>query len=128
MIDKIRNESQYQGVMELIETYIEKATRGSGFHTLKKKEAEELETLTRLAEKYEDNALKIMPLPVTIPAVVNAKMSEMAISQSKLAALLGLRAPKLSQILNGKRAPDVPFLKALHEKLGIDGNFILESV
>lgn len=126
MIDRIRNESQYRQVMELIETYIEKATKGGGFHTLKEKEAEELELLGRLAEKYEDEALNIMPLPVTIPAVVTAKMNEMGITQSKLATLLGLGAPKLSQILSGKRPPDVPFLKALHEKLGIDGNFILE--
>lgn len=31
-------------------------------------------------------------------------------------------------ILNGKREPDVHFLKAIHEKLGIEGNFILEHV
>ncbi len=42
--------------------------------------------------------------------------------------MLGISAPKLSQILSGKREPDVPFLKSLHEKLGIDGNFILQQV
>ena len=42
--------------------------------------------------------------------------------------MLGVGAPKLSQILNNKREPDVPFLKAIHEKLGVDGNFILEKV
>lgn len=32
---------------------------------------------------------------------------------------------KLSQILNGKREPDVPFLKAAHQRLGIDAAFLL---
>lgn len=114
--------------MELIELFIEKATQEGGFHKLKKKEADELEHLTRLAEKYEDEVLNIMPLPLTINSAVQAKMNEMHISQNKLAEMLGLRAPKLSQILNGKREPDIMFLKALHEKLGFDGNFILERV
>ncbi|MCF0061449.1 hypothetical protein MUK70_19620 [Dyadobacter chenwenxiniae] len=35
---------------------------------------------------------------------------------------------KISQILNGKRQLDVPFLKVIHKKLGIGGNFILGRV
>jgi len=67
-------------------------------------------------------------LPVTINNVVAQKMQEMDITQKYLAELLNIGTPKLSQILNGKRQPDVHFLKAVHEKLGIDGNFILENV
>jgi len=128
MIDKIRNEAQYQQIMGLIEKYIEKAAEQGGFHALQKAETKELERLSLLAEQYEDNVLKIMPLPVaTISSVVQQKTKEMRLSQHKLAELFGMSTSKISQILNGKRPPDVPFLKAAHEKLGIDGNLILEQ-
>jgi HTH-type transcriptional regulator/antitoxin HigA len=39
-----------------------------------------------------------------------------------------METTKISQILNGKRQPDVSFLKAAHEKLGLDGNLLLERV
>jgi HTH-type transcriptional regulator/antitoxin HigA len=128
MIDKIRNEKQYGQVMLLIENYLEKATAGGGFHSLEKKESEELQKLTLLAEHYEDQELNIMPLTVTINSIVQQKISEMNITQGKLAEMFGMGAAKVSQILNGKREPDVAFLKALHQKLGIDGNLILDKV
>ena len=128
MIDKIRTETQYNQVMSLIENYIQKAIEGGGFHSLKKKESEELQKLTALGADYEDNILKIMPLPVTINVVVRQKIKEMNFTQGKFAELFGIGSAKISQILNGKREPDVPFLKAIHEKLGIDGNFIFELV
>ena len=51
----------------------------------------------------------------------------MNISQVKLASLLGIAPAKLSQILNGKRPVDIPFLKAIHKELNIDANFLLEN-
>jgi len=128
MIDKIRNEAQYNQVMALIEKFINKATEGGGFSSLSAKEAEELSQLSLLAEHYEDDVLKIMPLPVTISSVVQHKIKELNLTQAKLAEMLGLGTSKLSQILNGKREPDVTFLKAVHNKLGISGDFLLENV
>ena len=55
-------------------------------------------------------------------------MYENKISQAKLANQLGIGKPKLSQILTGKRKPDVPFLKAIYNKLNIDPKFILDHV
>ena len=52
----------------------------------------------------------------------------MNITQSKLAEMFDMADSKLSKILTGKRDPDIHFLKAIHEKLGIDGNLILERV
>ncbi len=91
-------------------------------------EAREIETTAKAIEYYEDYILKLMPMPVTINAVVQQKAEELALSQKQLAEMFGMTPPKLSQILNGKRQPDVTFLKAAHQKLGIDGNFILEMV
>jgi HTH-type transcriptional regulator/antitoxin HigA len=128
MIDKIRNEPQYNQIMALIEVFITKATQLGGFSGLSDDDKDELSHLSSLAEQYEDEVLKIMPLPVTIASVVQHKVREMNITQVKLAELLGLRTSKLSQILNGKREPDVTFLKAVHSKLGISGDFLLENV
>jgi HTH-type transcriptional regulator/antitoxin HigA len=128
MIDKIRNGAQYDQVMALIEKFISKATDGGGFNSLSAAEAEELSHLSLLVEHYEDNVLKIMPLPVTINSVVQHKIKELNLTQAKLAEMLGLGTSKLSQILNGKREPDITFLKAVHNKLGISGDFLLENV
>jgi len=35
---------------------------------------------------------------------------------------------KVSEILSGKRKPDIPFLKGVHKVLKIDANFLLEHV
>lgn len=128
MINKIRTQKQYEQVMTLVEGYLTKATENGGFKSLTRKESEELKQLSLLAEQYEDEVLKIMPLSVTIENVVNVKMQELNITQAKLAEMLNIGTAKLSQILNHKRKPDVPFLKAIHQKLGVDGNFILENV
>ena len=127
MIDKIRNEAQYDQVMALIETFIKKATKGGGFHSLSQTDADELSRISLLAEQYEDNVSKVMPLPITINSVVQNKMNELNITQAKLAEMLEVGKPKLSQILTGKRPPDVRFLKAIHTKLGISGDFLLDN-
>lgn len=127
MIDKIRNEAQYNQVMALIETFIKKATEGGGFHSLCKIDADELSRISLLAEQYEDRVSKVMPLPVTINAVVENRLNEMNITQAQLAEMLEVGKPKLSQILTGKRPPDVRFLKAVHTKLGISGDFLLDN-
>jgi HTH-type transcriptional regulator/antitoxin HigA len=128
MIDKIRTETQYNQVMVLIEKFIAKATENGGFNFLSDQEKDELSSLSLLVEEYEDNVLRIMPLPVTINSVVQHKIRELNLTQAKLAEMLGLGTSKLSQILNGKREPDVMFLKAIHSKLGISGDFLLENV
>ena len=55
-------------------------------------------------------------------------MYERRLKQKELAKLLGIGEPKLSQIMSKKRKPDVAFLKAAHEQLGIDGNLLLRYV
>jgi len=105
MITKIRNEAQYKQVMEIIESFIQKATGGGGFHMLNKKEVDELHQLSLLAEHYEDHILKLMPIPVTINSVVQQKVADMNITQKQLAQMFNMGTSKLSQILSGKRPP-----------------------
>lgn len=55
-------------------------------------------------------------------------MFENKLSQAKLADKIGIGTSKLSQILTGKRQPDVSFLKAIYRNLHLDPKFILDHV
>lgn len=60
--------------------------------------------------------------------LIEFKMYQRKWNQNKLAEELKMPASKVSQILNGKREPDIAFLKGIHEKLGIDGNYIFDII
>lgn len=99
-----------------------------GEENLNPEEVEQLSAMVIAAEKYEDEVLDLKPKkePKTITEAVELKMFENKLSQAKLAEKLGLAKSKLSEILNGKRKPDIGFLKALHKVLKIDAAFLLE--
>ena len=115
--------------MKPIETLLEKATSSGGFHQLPKEQSAMIAQYSMLAEEYEDNTMQLMPIkPRTIQEALEFKMAEQKLAQAKLAIKLGIGAPKLSQILTGKREPDVVLLKAVHKKLNIDDGFLLTHV
>jgi transcriptional regulator with XRE-family HTH domain len=70
--------------------------------------------------------LKPVKEPQTITELLEQKMYENKMTQAKLADILGLGKSKLSEILTGKRKPDVHFLKAVYKKLKVDPAFLLE--
>lgn len=59
--------------------------------------------------------------------LIRFKMLQKKLNQKSLAILLNMGEAKVSQILSGKREPDVEFLRGIHAKLGIDGNVLLET-
>jgi antitoxin component HigA of HigAB toxin-antitoxin module len=59
--------------------------------------------------------------------LIRFKMLQKKLNQKSLATLLNMGEAKVSQILSGKREPDVDFLRGIHTKLGIDGNVLLET-
>jgi len=129
VIHKIKTEKEFKAANLTIEGLLNKATKLGGFHKLEKSETEMLSELSKLVEDYEDNILGLMPIkPKSLQEAVELKRIERKLTQTKLAKTLGIGAPKLSQILSGKREPDVVFLKAVHRKLKIDADFILSHV
>ncbi|MFT4093249.1 MAG: helix-turn-helix domain-containing protein [Niabella sp.] len=120
---KIKNNKEYKNTLHKVYSLMNK-----GEANLTKQEKATISELAEAVEHYEDNVLQIMPLPVTVISAVQDKIEEMNITQYALSGILNIGTAKLSQILNGKRKPDVTFLKAIHQKLGVDGNFILEHV
>jgi HTH-type transcriptional regulator/antitoxin HigA len=117
---KIENEKDYNATMKKIDALMK-----NGENNLTNKEAEELRTLALAAQAYEKSIYTI-PAPKTLEGLIELKMYERKLKQKELATLLGVGEPKLSQIMNRKRRPDVAFLKAAHTLLGIDGNILLE--
>lgn len=118
----IESEKDYNATMKKIDALMKK-----GENNLADKDAEQLRTLALAAQAYEKSIYTI-PAPQTLEGLIELKMYEKKLKQKELAKLLGIAAPKLSQIMSRKRKPDVAFLKAAHRLLGIDGNVLLEYV
>jgi HTH-type transcriptional regulator/antitoxin HigA len=53
-------------------------------------------------------------------------MYENKLKQKDLAKMLNTTDTKLSEIMHNKRKPNITFLKAMHDILGIDGNLLLK--
>ena len=98
-----------------------------GEHSLAEEELSKLSVMAEAAEKYENEVLGVgvLKTPKTIPEMVELKMFEQKISQTTLAEKLGFSPSKVSEILSGKRKPDVSFLKGIHNLLHIDADFLL---
>jgi hypothetical protein len=120
---QIKSKKEYHQTM--VEVY---DLMNKGEHNLSECEMNRLSVLAEEAERYEDEVLQLRPLqqPKTIQEMVELKMFEQKISQTTLAEKLGFSPSKVSEILSGKRKPDVPFLKGIYEQLQIDADFILK--
>jgi antitoxin component HigA of HigAB toxin-antitoxin module len=101
-----------------------------GEANLTKSQLERLRRMAEAAELFEDETLELRPnyKPANLPDMVKLVMLEKKISQGEMAEILEVGKPKLSQILNGKRKPDLEFLKHAYKKLKIDPTFILEHI
>lgn len=116
----ITNETEYKQAFREFDALI--AQMGDDAEMQKK-----AKVLAERIQAYEQ-AFMAFPKPATLTGMIELKMYEMKLKQKDLAALLDVEASRISEILNGKRKPSIDLAKKLHEKLGIDGNFILEHV
>ena len=80
------------------------------------KESDELEILSILVEKYEDENYKI-DLPDPIEAI-KFRMEALGLAQSDLSEYLGYKS-RASEILNKKRKLSLAMIRSLNEKLNI---------
>ncbi len=83
--------------------------------------------LAEAIQEYEKENVSF-PMPTTLIGMIELKMYEMKLKRQDLAVMLGIESSRVSEYLNGKRKVNLEFAKKVHEKLGIDGNFILKSV
>ena len=82
----------------------------------KSNQADELEVLTVLVEDYERKHFPIDP-PDPVEAI-KFRMEQMNLSRKDLEPCIGSRA-RVSEIMNHKRELTLSMVKALHRKLGI---------
>lgn len=120
-METLRSEKEYEASLEELNVLMKK-----GEEKISDAEADRIETLALAIEAYEDIHYPF-PMPKSIPEIVESKRFELNLTTAGLADLLGLGRSQLSQILNGKREPDVPFLKAVYHKLGIDPGVLLDN-
>jgi antitoxin component HigA of HigAB toxin-antitoxin module len=119
---KIHNKEVYELTVKEIDALMKK-----GEENLSQKEAERLRILAEAAENYEDTH-EPLPIPSSLPDMIRMKMFQLRLKQHYTAKLLGVSEAKLSLIMSGKQKPDIYFVKALHEKLNLDANQILQAV
>lgn len=120
---QIKSKKEYHQTMVQVYDLMNK-----GEHSLSEEELSKLSVMAEAAEKYENEVLGfgVLKTPNTIPEMVELKMFEQKISQTTLAEKLGFSPSKVSEILSGKRKPDVSFLKGIHNLLHIDADFLLK--
>jgi HTH-type transcriptional regulator/antitoxin HigA len=117
---KISTENEYNEAFRKIDSLI-----AENFESSEAKQKEFLE-VAKAIQEYEKKYYPI-PKPETVIEMVELKMYERKITQKQLSVILEITTDKLSQILNGKREPDVTFLKAVYLKLGVDPGFLLKN-
>ncbi|TLP77563.1 type II toxin-antitoxin system HigA family antitoxin [Maribacter sp. ACAM166] len=86
--------------------------------------AQEFIKISDIIEKYEEIHFPI-GLP-TLQEMIELRMFEMGLKRKDLAALLNTSASRISDYLNGKREITLNVAKALHQKLNIDSDIILQ--
>jgi antitoxin component HigA of HigAB toxin-antitoxin module len=128
MIDKIRTQQQYEGIMKMIEKFIQKATKLGGFHMLNQDDDDQLHQLSILANDYEKKHLLPGSFTLSLNMLIQKRLEELKLNQAALAELINTSESKISKIITGKQEPDIQFLKAIHNKLGIDGNVLLDAL
>ena len=118
---KIESSKDYKLLMKKIDTLMRKG------ENMSEKDAKQLRRSALAAQAYEKSQFTIKP-PKSLPGIVELEMYKRKLKQKEMARLLDVGEAKLSQILSNKREPDVALLKAVHEKLGVDGNLLLKYV
>jgi len=118
MIKIIKNEKEYEQALKRAEELVG-IDPPSGTP-----ESDELELLTLLIEKYEDERYPIeMPDPIS---AIRFRMEQQGLAQKDLASYIGSPS-KVSEVLNGKRPLTLNMIRALHKGLGIPAEILLQE-
>lgn len=86
-------------------------------------EGDELDVLSILIEKYEQDKFPILP-PNPI-AAIKFRLEQLGIGQSGFAKIVG--PSRASEILGGQRTISIQLLKVIHKELGIPYESLLDD-
>ena len=118
---QIKNETQYKAALTRIEELLP-LTWGDDVPE-DSPEKIELALLSDLVADYEDEHINLGS-PSLIDTI-RLRMYEMGLNQQKVAALLGISAPRMSEIMNGKAEPSLALARTMCQKLNIDPSVAL---
>jgi len=85
----------------------------------------ELKRVSDIVEHYETEHYPIGS--PTLREVIELRMFEMKLKQKDLAEILETSSSRISEYLNGKRDITIEIARALHNKLNIDSDIILQG-
>ena len=119
---KIENKQAYYEAMAEIESFLQK-----GIDNLTEAEDERLDLLSVAVEAWE---IKAYPMPVKpdFKAIVLYIMQAKSYNQTQLANELHISPGFMSDMIRGKKDPNLEVLKTLHTRFQIDGNLLLDSL
>ena len=120
VMTRIQNELQYQSAMARIEELLKIVNNDT---PVEDKDSIELVLLSELVADYED-----VHYPIerpTLTDVLKLRMYEMGLSQSSLAAMLGMNQSKISEIMSGKSEPTLKQARTMVIKLDISPAIVL---
>jgi HTH-type transcriptional regulator/antitoxin HigA len=115
-IKPIKNKKDYQQALEKLEQIFD-AKKNS-------KEGDELEVLSILIEKYEDEHFPIgFPDPIE---AIKFRMEQLGYNQTDLAKVVGLKS-RASEILNRKRKLTLEMIRLIHNSLKIPTEVLIQA-
>lgn len=114
-VKPIKTKKDYYEALGRLESIFD-AKKGSS-------EGDELEVLSILVEKYEDEYFPI-GLPDPIEAI-KFRMEQLGYNQVDLAKVVGLKS-RASEILNKKRKLSLDMIRQLHDKLNIPTDVLIQ--
>lgn len=111
----IRTEYDYEAALKRVEALMDAAPGSAEF--------EELELLTLLIEKYEDEQYPIdFPDPVE---AIKFRMEQVGLDRKDMIQYLGSQS-KVSEVLNHKRPLSLAMIRALSQGLGIPAEVLVQ--
>lgn len=118
---QIKDETQYKATLARIEELLP-LTWGDQVPD-ESPEKIELALLSDLVADYEDEHVNL-GTPSLIDTI-RLRMYEMGLTQQKVASMLGISAPRMSAIMNGKAEPSLALARTMCQKLNIEPSVAL---
>ncbi|GAB3635941.1 hypothetical protein GCM10027422_15310 [Hymenobacter arcticus] len=112
----ILSETDYQQALSAFEQLLDHAPADAAAITV----------LRDAITAYEQAQGYSLPAPQTLVGRLELEMYRRHLNKKKLAELLEISASRLSDVFQGRRI-NLDLAKRLHQKLGIPGDFILET-
>lgn len=117
---QIKTEEAYRAALKRVE-YLEDIVTDDT--PINDQYALELDMLVDLIEEYED-----IHYPIGKPSLIDTiklRMYEMGLTQQAVATMLGISAPRMSEIMHGKTEPSLSLARTMSQKLNIEPSIVL---